>query len=202
MPGKRVNLTDSTLLGAIVQFWDENGYSPSIRELCERVGIASTCAMRYRLQKLEAGGLISRQAGKARTVTVTDNGRAIACPPENIEGLPVRESPEVHPTGERLAWARRNAGLTQAQVGKAVGLSQSTLSKYEIRGARVVGWYLWINKLCGLYGASLAWIVTGNERSSDSQVRDEMSRLWLEYIPGRRRNLYLCAWLEQLEATA
>lgn len=49
-----------------------------------------------------------------------------------------------------LKAARINAGLTQAEVGKEIGKSAYTLSKYE-KGESIPKWDVF-EKLCNLYG--------------------------------------------------
>ena len=40
------------ILEYITQFTRENGYSPSVREICEGVGLASTATVHYHLNAL------------------------------------------------------------------------------------------------------------------------------------------------------
>lgn len=55
----------------IVQFIAEsvrrNGYSPSLREIGEAVGLASTSSVSYQLSKLKAQGRVVREPGRPRT---------------------------------------------------------------------------------------------------------------------------------------
>lgn len=54
----------------LVQFITKNGYSPSIREICDGVGVSSTQTVYRHLCKLEKEGKIKTQEGKPRTISV------------------------------------------------------------------------------------------------------------------------------------
>lgn len=47
------------ILEYITQFTRENGYSPSVREICEGVGLASTATVHYHLNALRQEGSIN-----------------------------------------------------------------------------------------------------------------------------------------------
>lgn len=51
-------------------FLAENGYAPSVREICAAVGLRSTSSVHYHLNELKRRGLIEMEDGKNRTVTV------------------------------------------------------------------------------------------------------------------------------------
>lgn len=46
------------------------GYSPSLREIGDAVGLRSTHTVHYHLKSLEAEGRISRAPGKTRAITI------------------------------------------------------------------------------------------------------------------------------------
>ncbi len=88
----------------ILRFREDNGYSPSIREIAAGLGLASTSTVKSMLDKLTAKGELSMISGKARSVTAPEPacsgvpviGHIRAGSPvmaeENIEGyIPVRE---------------------------------------------------------------------------------------------------------------
>lgn len=63
------------ILAVIQEFSAEYGFAPSVREIAVRVGLASTSAVQHHINKLVSQGLISRSAGRTRTLvvsTVTD----------------------------------------------------------------------------------------------------------------------------------
>ena len=48
----------------------ENGYSPSVREIGEAVGLRSPSTVHFHLKHLEEAGYIEKSAGKGRTLTL------------------------------------------------------------------------------------------------------------------------------------
>ena len=55
----------------IVQFLQENGYAPSVREIGEAVGLKSPSTVHFHLKKLEEQGLIEKGACKGRALTLS-----------------------------------------------------------------------------------------------------------------------------------
>ena len=97
------------ILEYITQFTRENGYSPSVREICEGVGLASTATVHYHLNALRQEGSINMDGKKNRTISLPDrlqyylrlgraegnrtrqSGRGAACadePAVQLSGLP------------------------------------------------------------------------------------------------------------------
>jgi len=62
--------TDQQILEAITMFINENGFSPSTRDVMLRVGIMSTSTMNRRLVNLRKKGLVSYIDYVARTLRV------------------------------------------------------------------------------------------------------------------------------------
>lgn len=58
---------------------------------------------------------------------------------------------------ERLRKARMEAGLTQVQVAKKLGCTQSWISKIELGELRVEA--IWLNRLAKLYGKSINYFL-------------------------------------------
>lgn len=54
------------ILEFVNQFMQENGYSPSVREIGAAVGLRSTASVSYQLQQLQAKGLLLAPGGKGR----------------------------------------------------------------------------------------------------------------------------------------
>ena len=54
----------------IVNFMTEKGYSPSIREIGDAVGLSSTASVFNQLINLQDEGLIKMQNGKSRTISL------------------------------------------------------------------------------------------------------------------------------------
>ena len=60
-----------TVYDAIVAFQRQNGYSPTVRDLCKAVGLKSTATMARHLHRLQEGGYIKWVCGKGRTIVST-----------------------------------------------------------------------------------------------------------------------------------
>ena len=58
----------------------ENGYPPSVREICRALGIKSTATAHYYLDKLEERGVITRNANKNRAISLTDTPEFVSIP--------------------------------------------------------------------------------------------------------------------------
>jgi len=58
---------------------------------------------------------------------------------------------------KRLRKARIEAGLTQVQVAKKLGCTQSWISKIELGELRVEA--IWLNRLAKLYGKSVSYFL-------------------------------------------
>ena len=58
---------------------DERGYPPSVREIAEAVGLASTSAVHHHLTKLEREGRLQKEATRSRALTLPAplGGRAV-----------------------------------------------------------------------------------------------------------------------------
>ena len=79
------------ILEYIIQFTRENGYSPSVREICEGVGLASTATVHYHLGALREAGLIEMDDMKKRAITLPDAHRADRIPVVGVvtAGVPI-----------------------------------------------------------------------------------------------------------------
>lgn len=70
--GSVMKATDESILEFIREYTKRNGYSPSIREICKAVGIASPGSMKYRLEKLRDMGLVTFVDKAPRTIRVVE----------------------------------------------------------------------------------------------------------------------------------
>lgn len=52
---------------------EENGYAPSVRDICAAVGIKSTSSVHEYLRRLETKGYIRKSSGKSRALTIESN---------------------------------------------------------------------------------------------------------------------------------
>ena len=64
------------ILEHIARTVDERGYPPSVREIADAVGLASTSAVHHHLIALEREGLLERSQNSSRAVRLTPQGEA------------------------------------------------------------------------------------------------------------------------------
>ena len=65
-------VTDQQVLDAIESLTATNGAAPSYRELAERLGMASTSSVGYRLRRLADRGKVVLTRGRSRSAAVAD----------------------------------------------------------------------------------------------------------------------------------
>lgn len=133
----------SEILDYLTQYVEQNGYGPSVREICDAVGLTSTATVHYHLSALRESGQITMDGNKKRTIRVPNAkpsglipvvGVVTAGVPilavENIEGYLPWE-------GEKELFALRVRGDSMIQAGildgdKVVVRPQSTADNGEI----------------------------------------------------------------------
>jgi repressor LexA len=59
-----------SILDAIIEFQKENGYSPTLRELGDIVGLASVASVKYQVGELERSGYVTNNPNLSRSITV------------------------------------------------------------------------------------------------------------------------------------
>ncbi|MGQ9472731.1 MAG: hypothetical protein ACUVQZ_04630 [Candidatus Caldatribacteriaceae bacterium] len=65
---KAISSKGEEILLFIEQYFQRNGYPPTVREIGEAVGLASLCSVHYHLRKLEEKGFIRRNPSKPRAI--------------------------------------------------------------------------------------------------------------------------------------
>ena len=65
---------EKKVLEYIKKVISERGYSPSVRDIQNAVGIKSTSTVQVCLERLEEGGFIYKDGGKSRTIRVDEEG--------------------------------------------------------------------------------------------------------------------------------
>jgi repressor LexA len=75
MMGKRISKKQRKILRFVGQHIEENGYPPSMREICAATGISSTSVVSYNLDRLEEAGYISRDREVSRGMRLAEPDR-------------------------------------------------------------------------------------------------------------------------------
>lgn len=79
------------ILNFLTQFMNEHGYAPSVREICNAVGLQSTATVHYHLNALRDAGLIEMDEMKKRAISLPDAQRADRIPVVGVvtAGVPI-----------------------------------------------------------------------------------------------------------------
>lgn len=72
----KFGMTQAAVYRFIVRFREENGYTPTIREICAALELKSTSTVHKHLKNLAEKGLIDQSPNKQRSITVADEVRA------------------------------------------------------------------------------------------------------------------------------
>ncbi len=64
----------------IKRYQAENGFPPSVREMCAALDISSTATCHYYLDKLKERGILNRNANKNRAISVCDTAEYVSVP--------------------------------------------------------------------------------------------------------------------------
>lgn len=67
---RQITERQKSILKEIVEYKDQNGFPPTVRELCAKTGLKSTSSMAAHLQTLKDMGYINWVATMPRTITV------------------------------------------------------------------------------------------------------------------------------------
>ena len=79
------------ILNFLTQFMNEHGYAPTVREICNAVGLQSTAPVHYHLNALRDAGLIEMDEMKKRAISLPDAQRADRIPVVGVvtAGVPI-----------------------------------------------------------------------------------------------------------------
>ena len=79
------------ILNFLTQFMNEHGYAPTVREICNAVGLQSTATVHYHLNALRDAGLIEMDEMKKRAISPPDAQRADRIPVVGVvtAGVPI-----------------------------------------------------------------------------------------------------------------
>lgn len=87
----RTSTKPEEILKFVNEFVQENGYSPSVREIGEAVGLRSTASVSYHLQALQAKGFLGAAGQKGRKRALAAGARPGQIPVVGVvtAGLPI-----------------------------------------------------------------------------------------------------------------
>lgn len=80
--GERISGKQRRILEFVGEYINDNGYPPSMREICSAAGISSTSVVSYNLDRLEEAGYITRDREVSRGLKLARAGRARVMPSE------------------------------------------------------------------------------------------------------------------------
>lgn len=131
------------ILQFLTQFVGENGYAPSVREICTAVGLQSTATVHYHLSALRDAGLIEMDDMKKRAISLPESRRADRIPVVGVvtAGMPILAVENIEGylpwDGERGCYALRVRGDSMINAGildgdKVVVRPQQTADNGEI----------------------------------------------------------------------
>ena len=73
---KRISKKQRKILEFVGEYIDDNGYPPSMREICSALNISSTSVVSYNLDRLEEAGYIVRDREVSRGLRLAQAGRS------------------------------------------------------------------------------------------------------------------------------
>ncbi len=135
------------IMDYVNQFIQENGYSPSVREIGAAVGLRSTASVSYHLQALQDKGLLQAPSAKGRKRALVTGARpgqipVIGLVTAGIPILAVENQEGTMPWSEPGCFALRVRGDSMINAGilegdKVVVRPQSTADSGQIVVARI-----------------------------------------------------------------
>ena len=135
------------IMDYVNQFIQENGYSPSVREIGAAVGLRSTASVSYHLQALQEKGLIQAPGAKGRKRALVTGARPGQIPVIGVvtAGLPilaVENQEGTLPWSEAGCFALRVRGDSMINAGilegdKVIVRPQSSADNGQIVVARI-----------------------------------------------------------------
>lgn len=143
----RTSRKPEEIMNFVNEFVQEHGYSPSVREIGEAVGLRSTASVSYHLQALQAKGFLGAAGQKGRKRALAAGARPGQIPIVGVvtAGVPilaVENQEGTMPWGEPGCFALRVRGDSMINAGilegdKVVVRPQSTADNGQIVVARI-----------------------------------------------------------------
>jgi len=166
LPDPRTGLTrrQQAILDVIRDSVERRGYPPSIREICESAGLASTSSVAHQLAMLERKGFLRRDPNRPRAVDVRSSGderpkaarRAVAV----TDDAPRGDTPVFVPVVGRIA-----AGgpiLAEQMIEEVYPLPKSLVGDGPLFMVKVVG-----DSMIDAAIADGDWVVVHQQQDAD-----------------------------------
>ncbi|MGV9182257.1 transcriptional repressor LexA [Arcanobacterium canis] len=80
---------------AIIDYQNDQGYSPTVREICDLTGLTSPSSVKYHLDVLESAGVLHKDPRRSRTIEITDIGSRLDTTTGEIRPLTQTSPPPV-----------------------------------------------------------------------------------------------------------
>jgi len=124
--GKRISKKQRRILTFIGEYLDENGYPPSMREICSALNISSTSVVSYNLDRLEEAGYIMRDREVSRGLRLAEPGRESLMPDEVLRlpllGRIVAGEPVPVPSSDFALMGDETIEVSRDLLGEMEGL--------------------------------------------------------------------------------
>jgi repressor LexA len=124
--GKRISKKQRRILTFIGEYLDENGYPPSMREICSALNISSTSVVSYNLDRLEEAGYIMRDREVSRGLRLAEPGRESVMPDEVLRlpllGRIVAGEPVPVPSSDFALMGDETIEVSRDLLGEMEGL--------------------------------------------------------------------------------
>ena len=111
------------ILEYLNEFIEENGYPPTVREICAAVGLKSTATVSYHLTELKRLGKIQSDAGKRRAISLPEQARSGRIPIVGVvtAGYPILATENIEGSlpwdGDSSCFALRSKGDSMIGAG-------------------------------------------------------------------------------------
>ena len=186
------------IMDYVNQFIQENGYSPSVREIGAAVGLRSTASVSYHLQALQEKGLLQSPGAKGRKRALVTGARPGQIPIVGVvtAGVPilaVENQEGTMPWSDPGCFALRVRGDSMINAGilsgdKVVVRPQPSADDGQIVVARI-GEEATVKRLCRRNGQ--VWLMPENEHydpidGTEAEIIGIVKAVVREYCPGGR----------------
>lgn len=78
---KKIEIKLNEVYTYITNYIKENGFAPSVREICSKLNVKSTATASYYLDKLIERGLLEKSPSKKRTLSLSNKNTSFKCIP-------------------------------------------------------------------------------------------------------------------------